>query len=1075
MKRNTISLVLFCLFVIFLLAGGCRKHKKQANTILKKTGIKGGIIAHLGVETGQLTVGLHADSACLVHALSSDQNNVETAREYIKKKGLYGSVSAEMFDGRHLPYGDNIVNLMVVDDVFRVSGEEIERVLVPGGIALVRSNSSLLDSSTLQKNQQFSRWTAYKKPWPDTIGEWTHYLNNATGNMVTDDKLVGISQHLQWHAGPTYSRHHDALASMSAMTSSGGRVFYIYDEGAISLIHRPPDWKLIARDAFNGKLLWKRDIPTWMTHLYNFRAGPKQLPRRLVTVGEHVYVTLGWTAPISKLDAATGETLNTYRGSEGAEELVFHNGVLMAVINEPSVLIEMADGAHGYWELAEQQEPTAEKSIIAYDAASGKKLWRKSGENLKTLSPLSLCARGDRAFYHDGRKLHCINVQNGKQQWTAPFNTEGWFIRSYAPTIVAHEDVLLCLKWDRSCGYSIEAGEKLWENKGSIGFGAPGDLFVTGDTVWTFPMRKSIWRKSKRNEDGYITTGIDIPKSNFLNQAKTGVGLDVHTGEIIKEMPFAHPQHHHRCYRNKASESSIFIGHSGVQVLDLESGERDVNKWVRGICQYGIMPANGYLYVPPDPCQCYQREKINGFFALSKENSIDNIDIEPVLEKGPVYSQIQAKKDTESVLENVTGRKTPVTYGNSREWPTYRANISRSASTDSEIPANLEVKWQVDVGDNLTAPVVAKEKVYLADEKAYSLFCLDAHSGQRNWTYLANGPIDSPPTIYKGLVIFGCGDGSVYCLDANSGDLAWRFKVSRHERRIGLDNRMASPWSVHGSVLVQNNTVYFAAGRSSHLDGGIRLYGLNVWTGEVLHQRLVSSDSRNNEKGIDGLSDILISDGERMNMRQLHFDKKLQITNGEGTIIPSTGLLDKSWFHRQEWRISRKYGRGQLIVYDGDYCCAVRNPYTGLKQRRKGQYEKYNQVGHFHQKFSRYEEDFFPVGAKIQTAVSSEKGSSWNRNDKFQPRAMVLAGEKLFLAGWEDSVSIKMKSGRPKDAENPEPKEPVLRVYSAARGKVLAKYRISGSPVFDGMATAYNSLFVSLKNGKLLCLGEENT
>ena len=61
---------------------------------------------------------------------------------------------------------------------------------------------------------------------------------------------------------------------MSAMTTSDGRVFYIYDEGPVSVIHQPADWKLIARDAFNGKLLWKREIPTWMTHLYNFRAGP---------------------------------------------------------------------------------------------------------------------------------------------------------------------------------------------------------------------------------------------------------------------------------------------------------------------------------------------------------------------------------------------------------------------------------------------------------------------------------------------------------------------------------------------------------------------------------------------------------------------------------------------------------------------------------------------------------------------------------------------------------------------------------------------------------------------------------
>ena len=46
---------------------------------------------------------------------------------------------------------------------------------------------------------------------------------------------------------------------------------------------------------------------------------------------------------------------------------------------------------------------------------------------------------------------------------------------------------------------------------------------------------------------------------------------------------------------------------------------------------------------------------------------------------------------------------------------------------------------------------------------------------------------------------------------------------------------MESIWPVHGSVLVLNNTVYFSAGRSSWLDNGIDLYGLDPVTGELLH------------------------------------------------------------------------------------------------------------------------------------------------------------------------------------------------------------------------------------------------
>ena len=36
-----------------------------------------------------------------------------------------------------------------------------------------------------------------------------------------------------------------------------------------------------------------------------------------------------------------------------------------------------------------------------------------------------------------------------------------------------------------------------------------------------------------------------------------------------------------------------------------ESGWLGNNSWIRGTCQYGIMPANGFLYAPPDACACF--------------------------------------------------------------------------------------------------------------------------------------------------------------------------------------------------------------------------------------------------------------------------------------------------------------------------------------------------------------------------------------------------------------------------------------------------------------------------------------
>jgi len=45
----------------------------------------------------------------------------------------------------------------------------------------------------------------------------------------------------------------------------------------------------------------------------------------------------------------------------------------------------------------------------------------------------------------------------------------------------------------------------------------------------------------------------------------------------------------------------------------------------------------------------------------------------------------------------------------------------------------------------------------------------------------------------------------------------------------------------------------------------------------------------------------------------------------------------------------------------------------------------------------------------------------------------------------------------------------VLQVYSVDDGKRTSQYKLEADPVFDGAAAAYGQLFISLKNGKLVC------
>jgi len=256
--------------------------EQQALEILKQTGVTGGFIVHLGIGTGELTSALRQRDGIQVQGLDRDPMVVQKAREFVLASGMYGEVAVDLLEGTQLPYIDNLVNLMVIEDASNIGDEEVQRVLVPNGVAYRKESSG--------------KWMKTVKPRPSNIDEWSHYLHDASGNSVAHDDVVAPPRHLQWVGSPRYSRHHDRMASMSALVSTGGRMFYIMDEGSRISIQLPSKWKLIARDAFNGTVLWKRDIENWQSHLWPLKSGPTQLSRRLISTDYSVYATLGLEA-----------------------------------------------------------------------------------------------------------------------------------------------------------------------------------------------------------------------------------------------------------------------------------------------------------------------------------------------------------------------------------------------------------------------------------------------------------------------------------------------------------------------------------------------------------------------------------------------------------------------------------------------------------------------------------------------------------------------------------------------------------------------------------------------------------
>ena len=871
---------------------------KDAAAILDTAHVTGGFVVHLGASDGELTAALQTSKAIQVQGLVNDAATLEAARKAVHAADKYGDVAVVQFAGSELPYIDNLVNLIVVEDQGAVSDDEVLRVLVPNGVVLKKDASG--------------HWAKTVKPRPDNIDEWSHYLHDASGNAVAHDDVVNSPRHLQWVGSPRWSRHHDRMASMSALVSTNGRMFYIMDEGSRISVQLPSKWKLIARDAFNGTILWKRDIVDWQNQLWPLKSGPTQLSRRLVSTDNEVYTTLGFNSPTVAIDAATGKELRTYEGTDATEEIIHTNGMLFFVVRKGKA--ELADYAPANGRVGDQAKVNQEffwneepRVVMAFEASTGRQLWaRQTG-----IAPLTLSADATNVYFHDGESLNALNQKTGELAWTTePVTRRKQFTFNFGPRLVVHKDLILYAGGDgKMISVDTGSGKQLWEAEHpNSGYQSPQDLMVVDGLVWCAP--------TTSGKDTGVFTGRD-PRSG---EVKKSFAPDIDTYWF-----------HHRCYIAKATDNFLIPSRTGVEFVDLKNEHWDIHHWVRGGCLYGVMPCNGLTYTPPHNCACYPEAKLFGFNALA-----------PMANTRPIPGKVPEEGRLETGPAYGTPFAANAEFDGKDDWPTFRHDQNRSGTSKQDIDAKVETQWTTELGGRLTSPVIARGLVYVARIDAHTLHALDQNSGTMAWTYTGGARIDSPPTVERGRVVFGCADGSVYCLKADDGQLIWRYRVAPLDRRAMAFEQLESLWPVHGSVLIRNNVVWAVAGRSNFLDGGLRLVRLDLESGKQLSETIM--DETNPETGNNmqeklqvlqmpvGLPDILSADDKFVYMRSQKFDlegNRLEIgpvsgdfvkqgsaQKGEGVhLFAPMGFLDDSWFHRSYWVLGRSFAGGHGGYY----------------------------------------------------------------------------------------------------------------------------------------------------------------
>ena len=1014
----------------------------MAQEILSESGFHGGLIVVLEPRAADDVLCFAQGENVLVHGLLERGDVTSTVRDGIRKKGSYGRVSVMDWEGGILPYADGMVNLLVCQrPVENLKQDEIDRVLAPNGVAW-----------TWQEGQRVS----HRKPRPAQMDEWTHSRYDATCNAVSKDKLVGPPRFVQWEALPRWNRG----VKTSSLVAAGGRIFFILDDS--SFLSRERTWSLIARDAYNGIQLWRHELAGWEGARGGKKVGPAQVHRRLVAVGEKVYATLGEFYPVSVIDAATGQVIKVLKDTEKTEEFLVANGILVALVNpnDPS------DHRRG------EEEPLR---IVAADAETGKTLWIHQSA---TLLPLTLASNGDQVVYHDGKAIQSLDLRTGASRWNSPPTGQKVEHRAsahpdspgaekstillapqFAPTLILYEDVVAFAGGCQINVVSAKDGKELWRAEyPPSNYSVPVDLFGFEGLLWGPDTHMNMWRP--------------------LNDHLELNAYDPLTGEIRERLKdsYGFRFQHHRCHPIKAVDKTVLMARAGIEFFDTETAKVTHHHWTRGSCYYGIMPANALLYVPPHDCACYIRTKLSGFMALQSAATVSAATVpkETKLQKGPAYGEKKFSQRPSSP----------------EDWPTYRHDMARSGKASTSLDTELLLGWQTEVRNSLTSPVIAEDRLYVASTDSHQLYCLDADTGETLWQYDFEARIDSPPTIYQGIVLSGCRDGSVHALRASDGTQAWRFRAAPDERLICCRGQLESAWPVPGSLLILNDTVTFAAGKSSYVDGGIYLYGLDPHTGAIRVERTLNTRHEDGSETLDEegsygfLNDILASDGKRIFMRHQVFDEKGQAQSDR---IPHLhgpdGFLSEETTPRLLWTYAPVYtSPHQGAFYDrrlsrtlfptGRILVEGRDEIYGYGQNH---YEKPRpDPGGTYALFCAFKKSEIPLDLTAreyrELAVNQGKSMSfrWWKRIPIQVWAMVLAEDVLFVTG---PMGNELNSEAALDGEA----SGRLLAVSRRDGAILAEMILPSTPVWDGLAAARGKLYLSTRNGQVLCLWSANS
>ena len=950
-----------------------------------------GIVGLLGLTHADAAevIDLAEAAPWTVYFQSADAAQVAAVREAADAAGLLGTrVFVDGGPYSALPLADNLADSIVVAPAVadQTSDAELLRVLRPQATAWVGDRRLV-------------------KPVPAGIDEWTHPYHGPDNNPQSSDQLARGRLRTQFLAEPTFS----PMPQQSVV--AGGRMFKAMGHIAHKVNQNEMLNTLLCINAYNGAVLWRRSLPEgFMIHR-----------NTMVATEDALY--LGDHESCKVIDAATGKLRGEFTVSEAISDgpvwkwMAIENGVLYAMVGNVETEIEtirsdrlgLGHWSWGMWQGHDYQDPSHAfgfgRTLVAFDLESGRQLWHYRDEQY--LDARGVAMKNGRIYgYAPGQFLACLDAGDGRLLWK---NRD--------------EDLLAAIGPDHRAQHFLTGfatATYLKCNDDHLFFAGPQrERMVVASThdgrlLWTHP--DGNWQLVLR-EDAVYAAG---------QWGTTSLRLDYADGAVLDEFPARR-----NCTRATGAVDSIFFrAHGGtVRVFTATNAAHHLAP-MRPACQDGVIISNGHFYWGPWMCGC--ELSLYGNMALA-----------PVLPAGDSGDDGRPRRESAADLDEVAPLES-----RADDWVTYRGNNDRSDRTDLELPGEVRLAWEVDVvADALpTAPVAAGGLVFIADRRGI-VRAFDAE-GALVWKRYTSGPIYFPPAVALDRLFLGSGDGRVYALEALTGRTLWTFRVAPQERRIPVFGQLISAWPVAGGVVVENGTVYAAAG-ITHYDGTF-VVALDAVTGELKAENRTSGElAEEVGGGISLQGELSILDGElRFLGGGVYETARFDLATLECLNVPQNVV--SAQYRTAFYAYYPEYGKylsleheradGHLLSHDASYEGSM---FSRLTLQTQLPPEERGPEKDAARDFLRRRGQDVPTPQTI-----------WRDRNNRRFTSFVVSDEQLLVTGYAERS----------------PEAPFLALINIADGsdawlQPLPSNAVRGGTAVDGAGRIY----VALENGKLLC------